>query len=280
MKSLLIIAAILLMPFAFTFCQTQNVYKIYAIEYGTEKSFTPVSDIAIGAKTADSVQFSYYIWYLNGDNGKKILVDVGMVIDTTKPNSSLKNYLRPDIALRKLNVKPDDITDIIITHPHYDHIGGLDLFPKAAVWIQKNDYAYFVGDAWQKDADNRGLDKDNVLKIVKANLDGRVRFVNGDSIEIMPGIRVFIGSKHTFESQHLLVNSKTDKVLLASDDSWFYYNLNHLLSIPLTFDQNAYIAQLRRMKTLVSDTTLIIPGHDALVMKRFQKIADGVVKIR
>ena len=146
--------------------------------------------------------------------------------------------------------------------------------------MQKNDFAYFVGDAWQKGASHTGLDKQDVPKIIQANLDGRLQLVNGDSIEIIPGIRVFTGSKHTYESQHLLLNSKTEMVLLPSDDCWFYCNLDHLLSVPLTSDAHAYVAQLRRMKTLVADPQLIIPGHDPLVISKFKEVSRGVVRIR
>jgi glyoxylase-like metal-dependent hydrolase (beta-lactamase superfamily II) len=76
------------------------------------------------------------------------------------------------------------------------------------------------------------------------------------------------------------VNTKAERVVVASDNSWFYYNLDHLASIPLTFDPGAYIAQLRRMKTLVTDPQLIIPGHDALVLSRFTPVSDGIVRIR
>jgi glyoxylase-like metal-dependent hydrolase (beta-lactamase superfamily II) len=240
----------------------------------------PVSDIAIGANSSDSVTFSFYIWFLNGDNGRKVLVDTGLLQDSTNSTSFLQEYQRPDLALQRIHVNANDITDVIITHTHSDHIGGLDLFGKATIWMQKNDFTYFVGDAWQKNASHLGLEKKDVPKIIQANLDGRLQLVDGDSIEIIPGIRVFIGSKHTYESQHLLVNSKTEKVLLASDDCWFYYNLDHLLSVPLTFDANAYITQLRRMRTLVTDLQLIIPGHDPLVLTRFKKVAKGVVRIR
>jgi len=179
-----------------------------------------------------------------------------------------------------MNVKADDITDVIVTHPHFDHIGGIHLFPKATIWMQKDDFAYFVGDAWQKGASHVGLDKQDVLNIIQANLEGRLQLVKGDSIEIIPGIRVFIGSKHTYESQHVLVDSETDKVLLASDDCWYYYNLDHLLSVTLMFDADAYVKELRRMKTLVADTQLIIPGHDALVLSKFRQVSPGVVRIR
>ena len=80
---------------------------------------------------------------------------------------------------------------------------------------------------------------------------------------------------------YLLVNedSKDDKILLASDASWFYYNLDKLLSVPLVIDPEAYVKAMKRMKTLVSDPDLIIPGHDDLVFSKFPKVAEWIVKI-
>jgi glyoxylase-like metal-dependent hydrolase (beta-lactamase superfamily II) len=277
--SIIVIASIILLHVP-TFPQARNFYEIYAIEYAKAKDHSPVSDIAVDTKSTDSVNTSFFVWYLKGNNGRKILIDAGFVEDSTKALEYLKQYQRPDLALQRIHVNANDITDIIITHPHYDHIGGLHLFPKATVWMQKNDFAYFVGDAWQKNSYNFGLDKQDVPKIIQANLEGRLHFVNGDSIEIIPGIRGFIGSKHSYESQHLLVDTETDKVLIASDDCWYYYNLEHLVSIPLTFDRVAYVQQLRRMKTLVSNVELIIPGHDSSIFSKFKSVAEGVIRIR
>jgi glyoxylase-like metal-dependent hydrolase (beta-lactamase superfamily II) len=257
-----------------------NVYEVYAIEYGSSNGHVPLKAVAVNAASDDSTTFSFYIWLLRGANGRCVLVDTGFLEDTTGSSPRLTEYQRPDLALQRIGVNANDITDIVITHPHYDHIGGLELFKKGTIWMQLGDYAYFVGGAWQAGINNRGLDKRDVLNIVQANLDGRLRLVNGDSLEIIPGIRVFIGSKHSYESQHLLVNTSTEKVLIASDDSWFYYNIQNLLSVPLTFDTDAYVKELRRMKTLVSNPDLIIPGHDALVLSKFPTVAKGVVRIR
>jgi glyoxylase-like metal-dependent hydrolase (beta-lactamase superfamily II) len=217
------------------------------------------------------------IWLLKGNNGKMVLVDAGF-IDTAQHPAD--NYIRPDLVLQKINVKPEDITDIIITHPHIDHIDGIDLFPKAMLWMQKDDFDYFVGTAWQKNAFAEGFNKKDVFKLIQKNVDGHLTLIKGDNIEILPGIKVFIGSRHTFESQYVLVNGTSGKTIIASDNIWFYYNLQHLLPIPkYTFDPKGYVNAMKRMKTLVSNTDLIIPGHDGLVFSKFPKVAEGVVKI-
>lgn len=258
--------------------KSQNVsYDIYAIQFGGQRRIS-AKQIAVKAAEGDSVTMCYMFWLLRGTNGKNILVDVGF-IDSADRRS---NYVRPDRALKKLSVRSEDISDIILTHPHWDHIGGLPLFPHATVWVQKSDYEYFVGDAWQETGFSEGFEKADVQKIIDVNLSGRLKFVKGDNIEIIAGIKVFIGSKHTFESQYVLVNTNNgqDKAIIASDNIWFYYNLLNLVSIPkFTFDPDAYVREMKRMKTLVSSEKLIIPGHDAEVFNKFPKLSNGVVRI-
>jgi len=82
-----------------------------------------------------------------------------------------------------------------------------------------------------------------------------------------------------FESKYVVVNTSTDKVLIASDKIWFYYNLQHMISIPLTFDAQAYVKAMQRMKTL-ANPDLIIPGHDAKIFEQFTRVKEGVVWIR
>ena len=195
-------------------------------------------------------------------------------------NMASFNYVRPDEMLKKINVDPASITDIILTHPHWDHIGGIDLFPNAMVWMQEQDFNYFVGTAWQNNIDSSGFNTKDVLKIKQKKLDKKLQLIKGDSVEIMPGIRVFTGSKHTYESQYVLVDTGNDKVIVASDNSWLYYNLVNLVPIPLTFDTNAYLQNLKRMKAMVKNVDLILPGHDPMVFSKFLKVIDDVVKIK
>jgi glyoxylase-like metal-dependent hydrolase (beta-lactamase superfamily II) len=259
-------------------CQKTDEYQVYALRYSGPGT-SAAKEIAVGANPADSIRACNMFWFLKGDNGRNIIVDAGY-IDSSK--TAGKDYERPDLVLKRLNISPKDITDIIITHPHNDHIGGIILFPSGKVWMQKKDYEYFVGEAWQESGFSKGFQKNDVRNLIEFNLQGRLKFVEGDNLEIIPGIKVFTGSKHTFENQYLLVNfnSAKNKILLASDAIWFYYNLKNLLPIPtFTFDPKAYVDAMKRMKTLVSNQDLIIPGHDDHVFSKFPKVADGIVKI-
>ncbi len=257
-----------------------NSYEIYALKFASLKFKFPITLFAVGSTSKDSVQPCYMLYLLKGKNGKNILVDAGFTETPPRYNMQGFNYVLPDEMLKKMNVDPASITDIILTHPHWDHVGGIDLFPNAMLWMQEQDFNYFVGTAWQNNIDSSGFNTKDVLKIKQKKLDKKLQLINGDSVEIMPGIRVFTGSKHTYESQYVLVGTGNDKVIIASDNSWLYYNLVNLLPIPLTFDTNAYLQNLKRMRAMVKNIDLILPGHDPLVFSKFHKVIEDVVKIK
>jgi glyoxylase-like metal-dependent hydrolase (beta-lactamase superfamily II) len=266
------------------FSQSQS-YQVYALRFASMGHPSPIADWADHAPRNDSINIEFMVWLVRGNNGKNILVDAGFLPDMINTEDAkefaIKQYIRPDSTLSKLGLKAGDITDIILSHPHWDHIGGISLFPNAHIWIQKEDYDYFVGAAWQKGGFNGGFNKRDVRLLVDLNLARRVMLVDGDNKEIIPGIKVFTGSRHTFNSQFVVVETDKNKVLLASDNIWVYYSLEHLCppSPGGTFDTTAYVRSMQRMKTLVTNPRFIIPGHDAKIFEIFPKVTEGVVKI-
>jgi glyoxylase-like metal-dependent hydrolase (beta-lactamase superfamily II) len=273
--SILIQTVFLLFPFI-SFFQATDEYEVYALKYIDEGKVS-AKDVIQGGSDKDSVDCGDMIWLLKGSSGKNILVDAGN-IDSSK--GLPKSYLRPDLVLQQIGVSPSGITDIIITHPHYDHIGGLNLFPKAKVWMQEDDFNYFSGRSWQENGNHEGFQENDVRNLIEINLQKRLKLIKGDDIEIFPGIKVFTGSKHTFENQYLMVNSNSSKkIIIASDAVWFYTNLTNLTPITLCHDPKAYVKAMERMKTLVSNPDLIIPGHDNLVFSKFTKVTDRIVRI-
>ncbi|HLO60319.1 MAG TPA: N-acyl homoserine lactonase family protein [Bacteroidales bacterium] len=257
--------------------QQPKEYQVFALYFCNEGT-SLAKEAIIGYNGNDSVEWPNYFWLLKDPDGRNILVDAGW-IDSTHVT---RKFIRPDSVLLQLNIGPQEISDIIITHPHYDHIGGISLFPNARVWMNQDEYEYFVGPAWKEGGDSTGFTRQDVINIETIKKQGRLKLVKGDDIEIMPGIKAYTGSTHTHEDMYLLINpnSERNKILLASDAVWFYINLEKELPVSLCADTAKYVNAMRRMKTLVSDQNLIIPGHDIGVMSRFPSVNDRIVRIK
>jgi len=280
MKNIILFVLIALIASIKSWAQPEK-YEVYAVRFASSDTAWPVSMWVDKGPQKDSVNIDFMIWLIKG-NGRNILVDAGFLNDIPDAKEfDVVKYVRPDSALLTTGLKAADITDIILSHPHWDHIDGIDLFPNAQLWMQQNDFFYFIGPAWQKGGAHGGFNKREVHKLIDKNLAGKLSLVNGDNQEIIPGIKVFTGSKHTFESQYVLVETGKKKIILASDNIWVYYSLEHMLpaSAGGTFDPPGYVAAMRRMKTLASDPKYIIPGHDDAIFSKFRAVKPGVVKI-
>lgn len=252
-------------------------YEVFAIRYATIPDFR-VAQLVKGADPDRKLDIAMTIWLIRG-NGRNILVDSGFYRDQFFRQWKIKDFVKPSDALAQAGLKAEDITDVIITHMHWDHADGMDLFPKARIWLQKDEYTYYTGEAWQQRGTHGGIDPDDVLAVVKLNLEGRVSLVNGDAQEIIPGITCYIGGKHTFQSQYVAANGKTGTVILASDNVYLYENLDKHVPIAASLDFDSNLRAQDRMRQLAGNPKLIIPGHDPAEFERFVKINDRVVKI-
>ena len=110
--------------------------------------------------------------------------------------------------------------------------------------------------------------------------EGRVQLVNGSDQEILPGITVYTGGKHTFASQYASVRIAPGTAVVASDNLYLYENLEHHAPIAQTLDAASNLRAQTRMLQIASDPRLIVPGHDPAVFERFEATAPGVVRIR
>lgn len=168
----------------------------------------------------------------------------------------------------------------IITHMHWDHADGMDLFPNARIWIQKDELQYYAGEAWQSKDSHGGIDEEDVLALVKLNTQGRVGLVNGDAQEIMPGVTCYTGGKHTYQSQYVGVQTAAGTAVLASDNMYLYENLERHAPIAATVDAASNLRAQDRMKQIAARPGLIVPGHDPAVFAKFPNPVPGVAKIQ
>ena len=257
--------------------QTAPPWEVYAIRYATLPAFR-VSGLLAGADTARRIDADCMIWLLKGPSGRTVLVDAGFkradLVARWKPT----NYMRPDSAVTRAGVTASDITDVIVSHIHWDHFDGADLFPNAKIWIQRDEVEHHI-DSTGKVLD-RAIDGPDAAMLHGLRASGRIALVDGDAKEIIPGIRVYTGGKHTFQSQYVGVHTAQGTVILASDNMYLYENLDRQVPIAQTLDAASNLAAQRRMVTLAASPRLIVPGHDPAVFVRFETVAPGVVRIK
>jgi glyoxylase-like metal-dependent hydrolase (beta-lactamase superfamily II) len=263
---------------ALAFAQPKPQYEVFAVKYATIPDFK-VSGLVAGADKDRKLDIAMMIWLVRG-NGKSILVDSGFYREQFFRQWKVANFIKPSEAIAPAGLKPEDITDVIVSHMHWDHADGMDLFPNARIWLQKEELEYYAGSAWQARNTHGGIDPEDVLAAVKLNTQGRVGLVNGDAQEILPGITCYTGGKHTYASQFVTVNSAAGTIVLASDNMYLYENLEKHVPIAATLDPASNLRAQDRMKQLASSPRLIIPGHDPAVMTNFKEVAPGVVKIQ
>jgi len=274
---LLSISGVLLFSLSFAQEKKQPTYEVYALSYGVYPNF-PVSGLIAGADKARKIDLQMMVWLVRG-GGKNILVDTGCYHENVVKGKGIQNLIKASEAVAKLGLSASDITDVIITHMHWDHADGMDLFPKAKIWIQKDEYGYYTGAAWQTGGKHGGIEPDDVMTLVKLNTSGRVNLVDGDDVEIIDGLKVYTGGRHTFASQYVSVRAANGTIVIASDNMYLYENLEKHAPIAQTFDADSNLKAQDRMKQMASRPDLVVPGHDPLVFVKFPKPGNGVAKI-
>ncbi len=155
-------------------------------------------------------------------NKRNILVDCGL---GDKDSASFKERFKVspyqlDAELAKHGITCDDITDIIATHFHFDHMGGLTKFdeaqhlvprfPKAKIWAQRRNWTH----AWNpNEKDRASYLKDNFSLY---DSDSRLQLVAGEE-EILPGIKVKMSEGHTVGMQHPFIFDSSNSLLYCAD---------------------------------------------------------------
>lgn len=240
-------------------------YEVFAIRYATRDAMR--SDHFIGGDPHDGpMPMDYYVWLIRGA-GRTIVVDVGFTAETAAKRG--RTFLRcPIEVLSRLGVDVAAVKDVVITHLHYDHVGNFHRFPAAEFHLQEPDLHYAVGRHMRYRQLGRSFEVEDVVGIVRLNYARRVRLYNGPA-QLAAGITLHPAPGHSAGLQFVRVNTARGPVVLASDTTHFYENMETERSFTTVFHVGDTLESFERLIAAAPSQAHIVPGHDPLVMRRY-----------
>jgi glyoxylase-like metal-dependent hydrolase (beta-lactamase superfamily II) len=215
----------------------------------------------------------YFVWVARNE-ARAVVIDIGFTAESGgKRGRSLERCPIDSLAL--LGVDPATVEDVILTHMHYDHVGNFHKFPKARFHLQEPEIHYAVGRYMRHQHLAKSFEPDDVCGIVRLNFDGRVVYHNGPA-DVLPGISIVPTGGHSAGLQFVKVNTKRGVVVLASDVTHFYENMESERPFSTAFHVGDMLQAFDALRSHAASPELIVPGHDPLVMRRYPAPSPGL----
>lgn len=236
--------------------------------YGYDEAIT-WSDGSVGPGVRQPVP----VWLISG-HGRHILVDTGFdspaEVLAACANYGYAAYARrtPEqelpAQLACAGLQPEDIDLVVLTHTHFDHIGGTGLFPNATFVVQRDEIPFCLAPP------KFGLFYyQEYARHLLAVLD-RVKPVEGD-LELVPGIHLAKLGGHSPGSMAVIVETSQGRVAIAGDIVYDSKNLELEWPIGAYYRMDQLLAGMQRLRLLA---TKVLPNH---CWKLCEEYPDGVI---
>ncbi|MFQ6553078.1 N-acyl homoserine lactonase family protein [Aestuariibius insulae] len=241
-------------------------WEVYAVKYAERTARTRADSFIFDDNHDAPHAMDYFMWLLKR-GPQMILVDTGY--DAAEASFRGRPIrLDPVAALAPFGVRPEDVTDIIVTHLHYDHAGGLHLFPNARLHMQAAEMAYATGPCMCHDTLRMPFTAAHVCEAIKRLYAGKVTFYDGDA-ELADGVSLHCIGGHSRGLQCVRIRTQAGWMVLASDAAHFYENFLARKPFPIVVDLEDMLDGFTTLDRLASSPRLVVPGHDPLVRAYF-----------
>jgi glyoxylase-like metal-dependent hydrolase (beta-lactamase superfamily II) len=245
---------------------SDETYKVYAIKYGHHQRLSSVNFLG-GDSHEKPMPLDYFVWAVVGPS-RTFVVDSGFDPEAGA-RLGRQTTRRVEEGLAAVGIDAASVEDVIVTHMHYDHAGNRELFPKARYHLQDREMAYCTGRCMCHAPLSHPFDAEDVASMVRRVFDGRVQFHDGDA-SVTPGLSLHLVGGHTNGLQAVRVRTARGWLVLASDASHLYANMEQSRPFPVVYNVGDMLEGYRRLYSLADHPALVVPGHDPEVLQRFR----------
>lgn len=255
-------------------------YEVFAIRYATRDAVR--RDHFIGPPPGDDphdgpMPMDYFVWVVRNAD-RTFIIDTGFDrADAEKRNRRLLRRAVDGVAAIGVETSGSagiPAPDIIMTHLHYDHAGGLEQFPASRIHLQDDEMRYATGRHMMEPGIAHAFEADHIAQMVHRVFDRQAVFHDGDA-DLAPGLSVHKVGGHTLGLQVVRVHTRIGWIVLASDACHYYENFLRAQPFPIVHDLGRYLGAFHRLRDLADDEAFVIPGHDPLVCRRYAAV-DGL----
>jgi glyoxylase-like metal-dependent hydrolase (beta-lactamase superfamily II) len=255
-----------------------ETYEVLAVRYGTRQA--SAADVFLNysfyGEPDRPLGMDYFFWVVRGPS-RVIVVDSGFSArgGAARGRTTL---LDMPAALRAAGVDPDEVAQVVVTHAHYDHIGGLPAFSAAEVVMTRAEYEFWTGPLGGRTQFAHHAEAGEISHLRALRAAGRLT-LTGASHPVAPGIELTLVGGHTPGQAIVTVPDGAGRLVLASDAVHYYEELERdrpFTTVVNLADMYTAFEQIREMEQDAG--TRVIAGHDPLVTARFPACpgADGV----
>lgn len=243
-----------------------QTWKIYAFRYGVMPERYE-AELFIGGRPDANWGMDYFFWALQSGD-RTIVVDTGANPEKMPPKGRTSLITVSD-ALAGIGVDANAVTEVFLTHAHWDHVGNLDVFPNAHFWMQAAEMSSITGPDMTYTKIRGAYQVDEVQRLVGLVYENRLTFLEGDG-RFADGVDYVFMPGHSAGQTALWVETEQGRVLLASDAVHYYREAKDELCFLAFNDVKDMLKSIRRCRDMVDgDWDRVVPGHDPLITTRY-----------
>lgn len=252
-----------------------EVYDVYAVRYAHSPP-RPATENFMRSDAHDvDMPLDFFVWVIRNAQ-RTIVVDTGFTRATAEIRGH--HYLADiDHLLDEMSVKRSAVSDVIVTHMHWDHAGNFDLCPSATLHLQEQEMHFVTGRDMENAFMRRPISADDVCAAVRLLHDGRLRCHRGE-YQLAPGVTVTHVGGHTPGHQVVRVATRGGWLVLASDAAHYYANMEQMNPFPVIYNVADNVRSWQTISELAGGMDNVIPGHDPQVMERYPALSGDLAE--